>query len=64
MAYIYGVKQATKMGLCLLQSSSTATSITVNKSPGTGLYWLMQTLFQQSNHDGMLNLYRITNKHP
>ena len=62
MAYIFGLKQATKMGLSLLYSPLTATSIRVNKFSGTGLCWLIQTLFQQSNHDGMLNFYRIENK--
>ena len=62
MAYIFGLKQATKMGLSLLHSPLTATSIMVNKSSGTGLCWLIQTLFQQSNHDGVLNFYRIANK--
>ena len=60
MAYIL---QATKMGLSLLHSPLTATSITVNKSSGTSLCWLMQSLFQQSNHDGELNFYCIANKH-
>ena len=62
MAHIFGLKQATKMGLSLLHSPLTAISITVNKSSGTGLCWLVQTLFQQSNHDGMSNFYRIVNK--
>ena len=43
MAYIFGLKQATKMGLNLLHSPLTATSITVNKSSGTGQCWLIQT---------------------
>jgi len=55
MAYIFGLKQATKMGFSLLHSPLTATSITVNKSSGTGLCRLIQTLFQQRNHDGVLN---------
>ena len=63
MAYICELKQATKMGLGLLHSPLTATSIRVNKSSGTGLYLLIQTLFQQNNHDGGLNFYRIANKH-
>ena len=63
MAYIFGLKQGTKMGLSLLHSPLTATSITVNKPSGPGLCWLIQTLFQQSNHDCVLNFYRITNKH-
>ena len=46
MAYIFGLKQATKMGLSLLHSPLTATSIRVNKSSGTGPRWLIQTLFQ------------------
>ena len=62
MAYIFGQKQATKMGLSLLHSPLTATSIRANKSSATGLCWLIQTLFQQINHDGMLNFYRIENK--
>jgi len=62
MAYIFGLKQATKIGLSLLHSPSTAASITVNKSSGTGLCWLIQTLFQQSNHDGVVNFYHIANK--
>jgi len=37
MAYIFGLKQATKMGLSLLHSPLIATSIMVNKSSGTGL---------------------------
>jgi len=61
--YVCGLKQATKMGLSLLHSPLTATSIWVNKSFGTGLCWLIQTLFQQNNHDGVLNFYRIANKH-
>ena len=63
MAYISGLKQATKMELSLLHSPLTATSITVNKSSGIGLCWLIQTLFQQSNHNGVLNFYRIANMH-
>jgi len=62
MAYIFELKQAKKMGLSLLHSPLTATSITVNKSSDTGLYWLIQKLFQQSNYNGMLNFYHITNK--
>ena len=62
MAYIFGLKQATKMRLSLLHSPLTTTSIRVNKSSGTGLCWLIQTLFQQSNHDGVLNFYRIANE--
>jgi len=62
MAYIFELKQATKMGLDLLHSPLTATSSRVNKFSCTGLCWLIQTLFQHSNHDGMLNLYRIANK--
>ena len=62
MAYIFGLKQATKMGQSLLHSPLTATSIMVNKFSGTGQCWLIQTSFQQSNHDGMLNFYRIANK--
>ena len=62
MAYIFGLKQATKMGLNLLHSPLTAIPIRVNKFSCTGLCWLIQTLFQQSNHDGVLNFYRITNK--
>ena len=62
MAYIFGLKPATKMRLSLLHSPLTATSITVNKSYGTGLCWLIQTLFQQNNHDGVLNFYCIANK--
>ena len=62
MAYISGLKQATKMGLSLLHSPLTATSIRVNKSSGTGLCWLIQSLFQQNNHDGVPNFYRIANK--
>ena len=46
MAYIFGLKQANKMGLSLLHSPLTATSIRAFKSSGTGLCWLMQTLFQ------------------
>ena len=61
MAYIFGLKQAMKM-VSLLYSPLTATSIRVNKSSCTSLCWLMQTLFQQSNHDGVLNFYRIANK--
>ena len=53
MAYIFILKQATKMGFSLLHSPLTATS---------SLCWVIQTLFQQSNHNGMLNLYRIANK--
>ena len=60
MAYTFELKQATKMGLSLLHSPLTAISIRVNKSD---LCWLLQTLFQQSNHDGTLNLYGILNKH-
>ena len=56
MAYIFGLKQATKMGLSLLHSPLTATSITVKKSSGTGRCWLIQTLFQLSNHDCVSNL--------
>ena len=63
MAYIFGLIQATKMGLSLLHSPLTVTSITVNKASGTGVGWLIQALFQQSNHDGVLNFYRIANKH-
>jgi len=63
MAYIFGLKRATKMGLNLLHSPITATSITVNKSSGTSLCYQIKALFQQSNHDGVLNFYRITNKH-
>ena len=63
MAYILVLEQATKMGLSLLQSPLTATSIIVHKSFGTSLCWLIQTLFQQSNHDGVLNFYRIANNH-
>ena len=65
MVYIFELKQATctKMGLSLLHSSLTATSIKVNKSSGNGPCWLIQTLFQQSNHDGSLNFYRIASKH-
>ena len=55
MAYIFGLKQAKRMGLSLLHSSLTATFIRVNKSSCTGLCWLIQTLFQESNHDGTLN---------
>ena len=55
MAYIFGLKQATKMGLSLLHSPLTALSIRVNKSSCTSLCWLIQTLFKQNNHDGMLN---------
>jgi len=62
MTYICGLKQATKMGLSLLHSPLTATSVRVKKTSGTGLCWLIQTLFQQSNHDGVLNFYRIANK--
>ena len=62
MAYIFGLKQATKMGLSLLYPPLTATSITVNKPSGTGLRWLIKTLFQQINHYGVLNFYLITNK--
>ena len=62
MAYICGLKQAMKLGHSLLHSPLTATSITVNKSSGTHLCWLIQTLFQQSTYDGVLNFYRITNK--
>ena len=62
MAYIFGLKQATKMGLSLLHSPLTATSIAVNKSSGTSLCWLIQTLFQQSNHNSGLNFYCIANK--
>jgi len=62
MAYIFGLKQAMKMGLSLLHSPLTATSIRVNKFSGIGLCWLIQTLFQQNNHDGVLNFYRIANK--
>ena len=47
MAYICGPKQAMKMELSLLHSPLTATSIKANKSTGTGLCWLIQTLFQQ-----------------
>ena len=47
----------------LLHSPLTATSIRVNKSSCTSLCWLMKTLFQQSNHDGMQNFYPITIKH-
>jgi len=50
MAYIFGLKQATKMELSLLYSQLTATYIRVNKFSGTGLCWLIQTLFQQINH--------------
>ena len=49
MVYIFELKQATKMGLSLLHSPLTATSIRVNKFSCTGLCWLTQTLFQQSN---------------
>jgi len=59
MAYIFGMKQATKMRLSLLHSALTATSFKVNKSSGTSLCWLIQTPFPQSNHDGMLNFNRI-----
>ena len=62
MAYIFGLKQATKMELSLLHSPLTATSIMVNKSSGTSLCWLIKTLLQQSNHDGILNFYQIANK--
>ena len=62
MAYIFGLKQAIKMVLSLLHSPLTATSIRVNKSSFTGLCWLIQTLFQQSNHDDTLNFYHIANK--
>ena len=62
MAYIFGLKPATKMGLSLLHSLLTATSIRVNKSSCTGLCRVIQTLFQQSNHEGTLNFYRIANK--
>ena len=62
MVYIFGLKQATKMGLILLHLPLTITFITINKSSGTDLCWLVQTLFQQTNHDGMLNLYYIANK--
>jgi len=62
MAYIFGQKQAMKMGLSSLYSTLTATSIRVNKSSFTGLCWLIQTLSQQKNHDGVLNFYRIANK--
>ena len=62
MAYIFGLKQAMKMGLSLLHSPLTATSIRLNKSTGAGLCWLIQTLFQQNNHDDVLNFYRIANK--
>ena len=61
MAYIFGLKQATKMGLSLLHSPLTATSIMVNMSSGSSLCWLIQTLFQQNNYVGVLNFYRITN---
>jgi len=47
MAYIFGLKQATKMGLNLLRSPLTATSIRVNKFSSTSPCWLIQTLFQQ-----------------
>ena len=50
MAYIFGQKQTAKMGLSLLHSPL---NIRANKSSCTGLCWLMQTLFHQSNHDGM-----------
>jgi len=49
MAYIFGLKQATKLVLSLLHSPLTTTSIRVNKSSCTGLCWLIQTLFQQVN---------------
>ena len=62
MAYIFGLKQAMKMGLSLLHSPLTTTSIRVNRSSGTSLCWLIQTLFQQKDHDDMLNFYRIANK--
>ena len=45
MVYIFGQKQAAKMGLSLLYSPLTATSIKVNKSFGVSLCWPMQTLF-------------------
>ena len=63
MAYTFGLKQATKIVLSLLHSPLNATSITVNKSSGAGLCWLIQILFQQSNCDGMLNFDGIKNKH-
>ena len=47
MAYICRLNQATRMGLSLLHSLLTATTIWVNKSSGTGMCWLIQTLFQQ-----------------
>ena len=62
MAYIFGLKQATKMGLNLLHLPLTATSIRENQYSCTGLCLLIQTLFQQSNHNGMLNFHRIMNK--
>ena len=62
MAFIFGLKQAIKMGLSLLHSPLTATSITVNKSSCTGLCSLIQTLFQQSNRDGVLNFYHVANE--
>jgi len=62
MAYICGLKQAKKMRLSLLHSPLTATSIRVNKSTGTSLCWLIQTLCQQNNYNDVLNFYRIANK--
>ena len=62
MAYIFGLKEAMKMGLSLVHLPLTAISITVNKSSGTCLCWLIQTLLQQGNQDGMVYFYHLGNK--
>ena len=41
MAYIFGLKQATMMGLSLLHSPLTATSDKVDNSSGINLRWLI-----------------------